>query len=168
MSYPIPGGGLLGERPVVAVGRERTERAEQIESDTAQGPAVKAKRALSAPSLDEWDGHLAAGHVEYRGLCPFCVADRKECSSSSNGGITRPWASRPSSGLRQNDQRSGGQRASPILVGRLPNGRWMITHTPCTEKRYSALMDCWEACERRDHEWRAKLGGGIRSGSVDC
>ena len=28
----------------------------------------------SAPSMDEWDGHLAAGHAEYRGWCPFCVA----------------------------------------------------------------------------------------------
>ena len=46
--YPIPGGGLLGERPVVPGGRERTEREEQmqcqIESDAAQGPVVKAKK----------------------------------------------------------------------------------------------------------------------------
>ena len=67
--YPIPGGALLGERPVVPGGRERTEREEQlqrhIEGDAAQGPVVKAKKAPSAPSLDEWDGHLAAGHAEY-------------------------------------------------------------------------------------------------------
>ena len=76
--FPIPGRGLLGERPVVPGRRERTEREEQlqhqIEGDAAQQPVVKAKKAPSAPSLDEWDGHLAAGHVEYRGWCPFRVA----------------------------------------------------------------------------------------------
>ena len=60
---PIPGGGLLGDRPVVPGGRESTEREEQlqrkIEGDAAQGPVVKAKKAPSVPSLVEWDGHLA-------------------------------------------------------------------------------------------------------------
>ena len=62
MIYPIPGGGLLGERPVVPGGRERTEREEQMQcqDDTLQGPVVKAKKAPSASSLGEWDGHLAA------------------------------------------------------------------------------------------------------------
>ena len=40
----IPKGGLLGERPVVPGGRERTEREEQlqrqIEGDAAQGAGV--------------------------------------------------------------------------------------------------------------------------------
>ena len=62
--YPIPGGGLLGEGPTVPGERERTEREEQLqhlfESDAVQGPVVKAKKALSALSLDEWDGHFAA------------------------------------------------------------------------------------------------------------
>ena len=75
--HPIPGGGLLGDRPVDAGGRERTAREEQLqrqlESDTAQGQVVKAKRAPSA-SLVEWDGHLEVGHAEYRGRCPFCIA----------------------------------------------------------------------------------------------
>ena len=48
--YPIPGGGLLGERPVVPRGRERTKREEQlqrqVEGDTAQGPVAKARRRL--------------------------------------------------------------------------------------------------------------------------
>ena len=60
--------------------RERTEREEQlqrqIEGDAAQRPVVKAKKAPSAPSLDEWDGHLAAGHAEYRGWCPFSDAGK--------------------------------------------------------------------------------------------
>ena len=58
---------------MVPGGRERTEREEQlqrqIEGDAAQVPVVKAKKAPSAPSLDEWDG-------EYRGWCPFCVAGK--------------------------------------------------------------------------------------------
>ena len=77
---PIPGGGLLEERPVVAGGRERIERGEelqrQVEGDSAQGPVVKAEKAPSAPSLDEWYGHLAAGHAKCRGWCPFCVAGK--------------------------------------------------------------------------------------------
>ena len=60
--FPIPGGGLLGERPMVPGGRERTEREEQlqrqVEGDAAQGPVVEAKKGPSAPSLDEWDGHV--------------------------------------------------------------------------------------------------------------
>ena len=55
MTYPIPGGGLLGERPVVPGGRESTGREEQlqrqIEDDAAQGPVVKAKKAPSATQL---------------------------------------------------------------------------------------------------------------------
>ena len=38
-----------------------------MESDSVKGPVVKAKKAPSAPSLDEWDGHVAAGDAEYRG-----------------------------------------------------------------------------------------------------
>ena len=45
--YPIPGGGLLGERFVVPGGRA----------------VVKAKKAPLVTSLDEWDGHLEAGHM---------------------------------------------------------------------------------------------------------
>ena len=65
---------------MVPGGRERTQREDelqrQVEDDSAQGPVVRAKRPSSAPSVDEWDGHLAAGHAEYRGWCPFCVAGR--------------------------------------------------------------------------------------------
>ena len=64
MTHPIQGGGLSGERRVVPGGRKRTEREEQlqhqVEGDAPQGPVVKAKKTPSAPSLDEWDGHLAA------------------------------------------------------------------------------------------------------------
>ena len=60
MIDPIPGGGLLGEGPVVPGGRQRTDREgqmqRQIESGAAQGPVVKAKKGPSSASLDEWDG----------------------------------------------------------------------------------------------------------------
>ena len=66
--------------PMVPGGRERKQREDelqrQVEDDSAQGPVVRAKKAPSAPSMDEWDGHLAAGHAEYRGWCPFCVAGK--------------------------------------------------------------------------------------------
>ena len=45
---------------MVPGGRERTVREEelqrQVEGDASQGPVVKAKKAPSGPSLDEWDG----------------------------------------------------------------------------------------------------------------
>ena len=63
-------------------GPERTEREEQIEcqieGDAAQRPVVKAKKAPSAPCLDEWDGQEAAGHTEKPGWCPFCVAGKRK------------------------------------------------------------------------------------------
>ena len=55
MIYPILGGGLLEEGPV----RREVELQRQVESDAAQRPVVK--KAPSAPSLDGWDAHLAAG-----------------------------------------------------------------------------------------------------------
>ena len=65
---------------MVPGGRERTAREDglqrQIEGVAAQGPVVKAKKAPSAPSLDEWDGHLAAGHAKYRRWCPFFVVGK--------------------------------------------------------------------------------------------
>ena len=64
------------------ISRERTEREEklqrQVGGDAPEGPVVKAKKVSSALSLDEWDGHLAAGRAEYRGWCPFCVADKRK------------------------------------------------------------------------------------------
>ena len=63
---------------MVPGGRERTQREEELQrqvgDDSAQGPVVRAKKAPSAPSMDECDSHSAAGHAEYRGWCPFCVA----------------------------------------------------------------------------------------------
>ena len=56
--YPIPGGGLLGDRPVVPGGRERTEREEQwkrqIEGDTAQGPGCEGQPSTWASSAASW------------------------------------------------------------------------------------------------------------------
>ena len=37
----------------------------------------------------------------------------------------------------------------------------LVKHTPCTVQSYSASMDCWEACERGDHERRANSGGAL-------
>ena len=110
VAYPTPGDGLLGERPMVPGGRQRTWREDksqrQVEDDSAQGPVVRATRAPSEPSMDEWDGVLAAGHVDISRLVP----------------VVRGWQmSREVEG-----------RASPILVGRLSKSRWLITHpVPC-------------------------------------
>ena len=170
MIYPIPGGGLLGERPVVPEGREKTEREEQlqrqIEGDAAQGPVVKAKEAPSAPSLDEWDGHLAAGHAEYRGWCPFCVVGKErvkfidglkhhETMDIRNFiWITLSWAEKPRTERHQFWWQ--------VLK------RSLADHTPCAVQRYSASRDHRKACERCDHEWCANPGGEVRSGGVDC
>ena len=53
---------------MVPGGRERIEREEhiecQIEGDAAQGPVVKAKKAPSASSLDEWDGQALKDQLD--------------------------------------------------------------------------------------------------------
>ena len=121
---------------MVPGGRERTEREEQlqrqIEDDAAQGPVVKAKKAPSAPSLDEWDGHLAAGHAEYRGWCPFCVAGKgkseahRRIEASRDHGHPELHLDYAFMGRETED------RASPILVGKFSKDRWLITHpVPC-------------------------------------
>ena len=75
LTFPTPGDGRLGDRPMVQEGRGRTQRKHelrrQMDDDTAQFLVVRAKRAPSASTLDELDDHLAAGHAEYRGRCPL-------------------------------------------------------------------------------------------------
>ena len=56
-----------------------------MDGDAGQRPNVKAKKAPSAPSLDEWNGHVAAGHAEYRGWCPLCVAGKRIEASRDHG-----------------------------------------------------------------------------------
>ena len=54
--YPSPKVGLLGERPAVSGGREKTQREElqcRAGSDTAKGPVVKTVRVLLVLSLGE-------------------------------------------------------------------------------------------------------------------
>ena len=50
---------------MVPEGRGRTQRKDelrrQVEDDTTQGLVVRAKRAPSAPSMDERDDRLSAG-----------------------------------------------------------------------------------------------------------
>ena len=57
--------------------RERTQRNDELRLEvgdkTAEGLVVRAKRAPLTPSMDEWDDHLAPGHVKYRGWCLLCV-----------------------------------------------------------------------------------------------
>ena len=132
MINPIPGGGLLGERPVVPGGErgpnEKSNCGRQIEGDAAQGLVVKAKKAPSAPSLDEWDGHLAAGHAEYRGSYPFCVAGKRK-----NEAHRRIEASRDHEHPELHLDyalmgRETEDRASPTLVGKFSKDRWRIAH----------------------------------------
>ena len=104
MIHPIPGGGLLGERPVVPGGREKTEREEQllrqIEGNAGQEPVVKAKKAPSAPSLDEWDGHLAAGHRILRKLIDG-LKHHETMGIRNFIWITLSWAEKPRTERRQ-------------------------------------------------------------------
>ena len=97
---------------MVPGGRGRTQRKDELRrqenDDTIQGLVVKAKRAPSAPSMDELDDHLSAGHAEYPGWCPLYVAGRRD-------------------------------RASMILVPRLWEGRWLVTHPV--------------SCKGAEHRW---------------
>ena len=47
--YPIPGGGLLGERPEVPGVRERTEREEELQRQVA-GDAAQGRRLRRLPA----------------------------------------------------------------------------------------------------------------------
>ena len=79
---------------MVPGGRERSQREEdlqrQVEDDSAQGPVVRAKKAPSAPSMDEWDGRLAAGTCRISRLVSvLCGWQRKERGSSAGAGVAR-------------------------------------------------------------------------------
>ena len=121
-----------GERPVVQGGRERTEREEQLQrqtdGDAAQGPVVKAKNAPSAPSLDEWDGHLAAGHAEYRGWCPFCVASKGKSEAHRRMEASRDHVYPELHLDYAYMDREAQVRASPTRMGKFSKDRWLITH----------------------------------------
>ena len=93
---------------------------------------MKAKKAPSASSLVEWDGHLAAGHAEYRGWCPFCVVGkgksvaRRRIEASRDHGHPELHLDYALMGRETED------RASPILVGKFSKDRRLITHpVPC-------------------------------------
>ena len=89
---------------------------------------MKAKKAPSAPALDEWDEHLAARHDECRGWYPSYVAGK-----GKSEGHLRMEASRdhghPELHLDYAFMvRETEDRASPILVGKFSKDRWLITH----------------------------------------
>ena len=171
VSYRTPG--PLGERPMVPGGRERTQREDelqrQVEDDSAQGPVVRAKRPSSAPSMDEWDGHLAAGHAEYRGWCPFCVAGKGKSETHRRMEASRDhghpelrldyaymvrWFERP-----KLERHQSWLESSRRIVG--------CSLIPCRARAHTTSMDCWQARERCDHERRADHGDQMRSGSVN-
>ena len=137
--------GPLGERPLVPAVRERRHREaevqRQLEDDSAQGPVVRAKKAPSAPSMDEWEDHLAAGHAEYGAWCPFCVA----CTGKSEA-HRRMEASRDHGHPERHLDyaymgREAGDRASPILVGKFSKDRWLVTHpVPCKGTQHRSLV----------------------------
>ena len=132
----------------------------------AQGRVAKAKKVPSVPSLDEWDGHLAAGHAEYRGWCPFCVADKgkseahRRIEASRDHGHPELHLDHAFMGRETED------RASPILVGKFSKDCWLIKHlVPCKGSRHRWIHR--KACERCDHDWCANPGGEVRSGGVE-
>ena len=74
------------------------------------------------------DGHLAAGHAEYRGWCPFCVADKGKSEGHRRIETSRDQE-HPEFHLDYAFMgRETEDRASPILVGKFSKDRWSITH----------------------------------------
>ena len=131
---------------MVPGGRERTEREEQLqrqtEGDAAQGPVVKAKKAPSAPSLDEWDGHLAAGHAEYRGWGVHSALLAKERVKLIDGLKRHETMGHPELHVDYAFMgRETEDRASQILVGKFSKDRWLITHpVPCKGTRHRWII----------------------------
>ena len=171
-SVTYPRSGPLGERPMVPGGRERTRREDelqrQVEDDSAQGPVVRAKRPSSAPSMDEWDGHLAAGHAEYRGWCPFCVIGKGKSEIYRRMEVSRNHG-HPE--LRLNYaymvrwfKRSKIERHQSWLES---SRRIVGCYSSRAVQGHTTSMDCWQARERCDHERRADHGDQMRSGSVN-
>ena len=120
---------------MVPGGRERTQREDelqrQVEDDSAQGPVVRAKRPSSAPSMDEWDGHLAAAHAEYRGWCPFCVAGKGKSETHRRMEASRDRGHpelRLDYCLFGSMVREAKVRASPILVGKFSKDLGLLFH----------------------------------------
>ena len=139
----------------------RTEREEQlqrqIEDVAAQGPVVKAKKAPSAPSLGEWDGHLAAVHAKYRGWCPFCVAGKgksevhRRIEHHGHPELHLDYAVMG----RENED-----RASPILVGKFWKDRWLVTHpVPCKGTKHRWIIA--KLVNDVIIEWCANPGGEV-------
>ena len=61
VGYPMPKVGLLGKRPAVSGGREKTQREGlkcKVESDAAEGRVVKTMMVLLAPSLRKGEGSV--------------------------------------------------------------------------------------------------------------
>ena len=109
----------------------------QVESDTA----CKGKVASSVPMLDEWDGHLAARHAEYRRWCPVCVAGKGKSEAYRRMEASRDH-DHPELHLDYVSRcREAVDRASPILVGKLSQGRWLITHlVPCKGTQHRLIV----------------------------
>ena len=117
MIYLIPGGGLLGERPVVPGGRQRTERQEQlqrqVEGDT--GPVVKAKMGIWQPDMPSIEGGV-------RSVSLAKSEAHRRMEASRDHGHPELHPDYAFLGRETED------RASPILVGRFSKDRWLITH----------------------------------------
>ena len=72
-----PGEGTLAQLPMVPGERETMQRNDELRLEvgdkTAECLVLRANGAPLTPSMDEWDDHLAPGHVKYRGWCLLCV-----------------------------------------------------------------------------------------------
>ena len=118
---------------------DRTRRAiaASNQSDTAQGPAVKAKKAPSAPSLSG----MGIWQLDTSMMVSICVA-----------GIGKSEAHRRMEALRDQghpelhlDYANMGRETGQSVTssgGQIIEGS-LVDHTPCTVQRYSASMDCW-------------------------
>ena len=90
---------------------------------------MKAKKAPAVPMLDEWVGHLAAGHAEYRGMVShFALLAKEGMEASQDHGHPELDPDYAYMG------REAEGRASPIL-GHVLEGS-LVDHTPCAVQRY--------------------------------
>ena len=72
VGYPIPKVGLLGERPTISGGREKTQRDGfpcKVESDAGEGAVVKATKVLLAPSMRKEKGQLTVKSITCHTAC---------------------------------------------------------------------------------------------------
>ena len=145
VTSPIPGGGLLEERPVIPGGQDRTRR-------TIAAPGEKRCSPKTRCEGQECSAGSHFGRVEW-------LFGSQTCR------IRSAWLAKERVDLTdglQSHVTFGNPELRPVCK--------YVCREICRGQNIGnsgASIDCWQACERRDHERCADFGDEVPSGGVD-